>query len=87
VNDDLPTHCSHCGEQLGTEAIGEVYRPYLLTEDSDGFWLREVTTGELCGPYATADAARADRRDDASHLIVHAEPCATELLAKGWELA
>lgn len=92
--------CYHCGEPLGDEALAEIYLPadtahlenaartlrtLLSAKRPDHTWVVEVwdpaddPEPNISGGFRSTEPPRS--------RVVHAEPCATELLSKGWEIA
>lgn len=80
------TYCDRCGELISDHPRAELAPTNQeVWHDADGYWLRDHETGELAGPYATAQEREIDW--PRTH-IVHAEPCAEEMLRSGnWEIA
>jgi hypothetical protein len=61
-------------------------RTFTITEDDDGFWLREHATGELCGPYDTRVEAIADRRDESNERTFIAYTQANCFTTERWRV-
>lgn len=81
--------CEHCGEGVcegvDGDALAEVARVLIWSEDDDGVWVRLGSpSGELCGPYPSREDALLECGE---RKVVHSEPCAVELMNDGWEIA